>query len=178
DVAKFLETDSGTIDRRPTIRSRRVCGSHTATEFNIQSLNLASMNISGVMTSGSSGSPCAHNETLGLNGQSPFRVEFKNISPTNGDLFNRVCNNYAFIIKSNFWVNQKDVDAEQHKTRDEDASDLAGRAPLIETRPDEKSAKYDSNSSKYQVGFWPIAFNIGHASILSHQASMRVKAVR
>jgi len=178
DVTKFSESNSGSICSSATIRPRGVRDSHTFTEFNIQSLNLTSVNISGVMTSGSSSGPSANSEYLGLNSQSPFRVEFKHISPTNGYVFNGIGNDDSFITESDLGAKQKDVDAEQHKTRDEDAYNFTGRATLVKTRPREKSTENDSNASKNQIGVWSVRFNVGHTPILPHQASNKVKAVQ
>ena len=173
---KLSQANFGSIDRSATIGSGRVSGPDAAIQFDSEPLYLIDMNIPGLVSPWSGRGPGADREFFGLNSHRPFGIQFKNISPADGDFLNRIGDHDTLIAKSDLRANQKNVNATNNKKGNQDANNFANSATLINTRPDEhRSYKY-ANGSVYQLGFRSISLNIGHVLILSHQASNKVKA--
>ncbi len=176
--SELFQTNFGPIGCSSTVRSWGVGGSNNAIQFDSKTNYFIDMNISGLVSSWSSGSPCAHSKFFSFDGHGPLGLEFANVSPTDDDFFRRISYYDPFITESDLGMNQKYINEVKNEERKKNACNFTGYTTLVESRPNEEKAEHDSDSSKDEIGFWSVNFNVGHASILSQQASKRDKAIR
>ena len=177
-VFESLESNASSVRRSTAIRTRGVGCSHTSAKFDVQPFNFGGMNVSGVVATWSRSCPSAHSEILGFYGQRPFGIEHNYICPTNGYLFEWIGDNNSFVEKSDFRANQENVYTDHNKYCSTGTAAFGSGTTLVETRPQKERAQHNSNSSKYQIGFWAINVSVTHSAILSYPACDSVKAVR
>ncbi len=177
-VFESLESNASSVRRSTAIRTRGVGCAHAATKFDIQPFNFGGMNVSGVVATWSRSCPSAHGEFLGFYGQRPFGVEHDDIRPTNGYLFEWIGDNNSLIEKGDFRANQENVNTDHNKYCSAGTATFGSGTTLVETRPQKERAQHNSNTSKYQIGFWAINVSVTHSAILSYPACDSVKAVR
>jgi hypothetical protein len=177
-VPKFLQTDSSSVRGCSTIGAWRVSSSHTAPQFDAETLNFIGMDVSRMMASGSGSGPGANRKIFSFNRQRPFGVKVQDVSPTDRDLFDGVNDDDSFIKEGNFWANQKNVNGEGNENGNATAGGFSGAPTLVETGPEEKGAQYKTDAREDHIGVRTVSVDVGHCSIITYQASDIVKAVQ
>ncbi len=176
--SKLFQTNFGSIGCSSTVGSWGVSGSDSAIQLDSKTSYFIDMNVSGLVSSWSSCNPRAHSKFFSFDRHSPLGFEFQDICPADNDFFRRVGYYNSFIAEGDLGMDQKYINEVKDEESEKDASNFTSHTTLVESRPNEKKAEHDSDSSKDEMGFWSVHFNVGHASILSQQAPKRDKAIR
>lgn len=152
---------------------RRFSGADDFTQFH--SSNFAGMNTSGVVATGSWGSPSKDFATvMQEDRQAVFGFDFIDLIPSDGEFLDWVRNGYALIEDENLWLINDEINDAAEENRPIESNEAAGERATQPILNIQTTNQNQNNPSRNGAGFGSKKFGVSHMRILSHSGSSHV----
>ena len=168
-ISKTLKSHDGKVSRSTTMSSRTITRTNKSIDSDIHSLDLAGMDSSAVIATGSGSSPRINNFASNLNAHGVFGVDTFNALPTHSDLIKWISDSNSLIKEFDLWSVQNQV----AQSCCEETPNCCDDAPVgIASKESLNNHNRDntvSNESGKNAAAGPEDVDVTHAPILSQK---------
>ena len=168
-ISKTLKSHDGKVSSSTTMSSRTITRTNKSIDSDVHSLDLAGMDSSAVIATGSGSSPRINNFVSNLNTHSEFGVDTFNMLPTHSDLIKWISDSDSLIKEFDLWSMQNQVAQSCY----EGTPDCCTNAPMgiahEESLNNHNRDNAVGNESGKNAAAGPEDFDVTHTPILSQK---------
>jgi len=168
-TCKSIETNSRKSYSYSRVTTRRFTSAHVASVGNLQSSDLAGMNISTVISARSLSRPSVNFLAANSDIHGEFRTDLLNLIPTNRDFTKRISDSDSFIEDSHLRANKGEVKEIANQQRPTKSGDEAIGGFQVKTLRSQASSQKVNGSSEEVTTSCAINFQISHTNSLSRK---------